>query len=236
MADSDEEYEIPLRDQRYFGAGLKRKRVHFVPSSDASRIRSITRSQDQSDLTASERYLSIVFRRAQSEPAALTQLDIAEPIASEHQGSQVAGSCAVCRFPILGSDKSNPHESSVAHQVCLPHTHPPSALDRRRKGISILQAYGWDPDKRRGLGAAGEGILHPIQPKEKRDTIGLGVGTSMDSERSSGRKKGPEAKKPVTKLHAGKVKKLELEGKRKDERLRQMFYSNDEVEKYLGGG
>ena len=34
MADSDEDYyEVPLRDQRYFGAGIKRRRVNFVPAT-----------------------------------------------------------------------------------------------------------------------------------------------------------------------------------------------------------
>ncbi len=29
----DDVYEIPLQDQRVFGAGIKRKRVKFVPST-----------------------------------------------------------------------------------------------------------------------------------------------------------------------------------------------------------
>lgn len=241
MADSDDEYEIPLRDQRYFGAGLKRKRVHFVPSLDSGSNTAGISPQGSSGQTASERYLSIVFKRARSEAisSALPSSDDTEANAVVDQ--QIADSlsgltCEVCQLPIRSSDKSNDHQTSLAHQVCLPHSHPPSALDRKRKGISILQAYGWDPDKRLGLGSSGEGILHPVKPKEKRDTIGLGVDTE-DPERSTGKqRRGHESKKALTNLDAGKIQRMDVESRKRDERLRQMFYSNDEVEKYLGAG
>lgn len=37
-------------------------------------------------------------------------------------------------------------------------------------------------------------------------------------------------------LNAKEVRRREEEGKRKGERLREMFYQNDDVERYLGGG
>lgn len=64
MSDSDgETYTIPLRDQRYFGAGLKRKRVQFVPSSDAADGSNTDLRGTDSGPSASERYMSIVFHR-----------------------------------------------------------------------------------------------------------------------------------------------------------------------------
>lgn len=247
MSGSDEDmYEIPLRDQRYFGAGLKRKRVQFVPSNDASAIPT-SLPDTASTLTASEKYYAIVFNNPQSQSGAkvsehtdsntVGHLDGEKACRNEEPPAGVAATnvaCAVCHLPISALDASNPHEASLAHQVCLPHAHPPSSLDRRRKGVSILQSYGWDPDQRLGLGAAREGILHPVKAKEKRDRVGLGV-EEETQERTKIRKK-PEAKQPVQRLDAGKIRKLEAERRKRDERLRQMFYSNDEVEKYLGGG
>lgn len=43
-------------------------------------------------------------------------------------------------------------------------------------------------------------------------------------------------KEKVEKLDAGKVKKMYEKDKRKTERLRNMFYQNEDVERYLGGG
>jgi hypothetical protein len=38
------------------------------------------------------------------------------------------------------------------------------------------------------------------------------------------------------KLYAGKFRKLHEKDKKKAQRLREMFYRNDDVERYLGGG
>lgn len=112
--------------------------------------------------------------------------------------------------------------------MCLKHSHPPSAIDRTRKGLSYLEAYGWDPDGRTGLGASGEGILYPIKANEKRDTVGLGVKTKPAKNAESLVKKKPD------KFDAGRVRKMEDEGKKKREKLQQMFYQNDDVLRYLG--
>jgi hypothetical protein len=45
-----------------------------------------------------------------------------------------------------------------------------------------------------------------------------------------------EKQKPVERLDAGKIRKLEQNNKKKHERLQTLFYSNDEVDKYLGAG
>lgn len=253
MTDSDEEYyEVPLRDQRYFGAGIKRKRVHFVPSTTSLPASPKNTSKDGSKSSASERYLAVVFKKSQSEPplekesAEVARDDnhqvatqsLQEGIKSQTIAAPTDTICDVCKLPVDSSHAggSDKHTASLVHQICLPHSHPPSALDRKRKGINILQSYGWDPDARLGLGASNEGILHPVKAKEKRDTVGLGHGVQYEEEaRIKPRKVIPKPKE-IKKLDAGKVRALDVEQKRKDKRLRDMFYASDDVERYLGGG
>lgn len=76
----------------------------------------------------------------------------------------------------------------------------------------------------------GEGIRIPIKRTPKNDTVGLGVDAKGD-----GRKR-VSMTKQTEKLDAGRVRKEEERGRRKGERLREMFYRNDDVERYLGGG
>lgn len=236
MTDSDDEYyTVPLKDQRYFGAGIKRKRVNFVPSS-TSESATPTSHATPSSLSASERYLSIVFPKSSSEPPSIppSSSDQCVKSSKETPAQKEPRTCDVCKTTFIGDEAL--HCSSLVHQIALPHSHPPSALDRKRKGLSILQSYGWNPDERRGLGAQREGILHPIKAKEKHDTVGLGVNYHDDEPTLKKKKRPVEKPKPVERLDAGKIRKLEKETKKKDERLRNMFYANDEVEKYLGGG
>ncbi|KAI5236315.1 hypothetical protein E4T43_08709 [Aureobasidium subglaciale] len=225
MSDDDEDhYTVPLKDQRYFGAGIKRQRVHFVPSS-TSETAATSGTSTPSTLSASQRYLAIVLPKASSE------VPLAPGVTTETTGPTI---CVVCKAQYEGDEAT--HCSSLVHQIALPHSHPPSALDRKRKGLSILQSYGWNPDERLGLGAQREGILHPVKAKEKRDTVGLGVNLKHDEPTLKKKRKLAEKVKPVEKLDAGKIRKLEQNNKRKHERLQSLFYSNDEVDKYLGAG
>lgn len=252
MADSDEEYyEVPLKDQRYFGAGIKRKRIHFVPSTTSLPASPGISTNSSSKLSAREKYLAVVLRKSQSEPPSENKVTTGEvanegyhdsklkEVQKEEPATRSPGQrniCKVCNMPV-GSEKGrNSHASSLVHQICLPHSHPPSALDRERKGLSILQAHGWDPDARVGLGSIGEGILHPVKAKEKRDTVGLGHGKEDEEEARLKPRKKKERPKEVKKLDAGQIRKLDAEQKRKDKKLRDMFYMNEDVEKYLGGG
>lgn len=57
----DDEYEIPLRDQRYFGAGIKRKRIQFVSST--SQEAASTSLPTTPSTSAADRYLSIVLKK-----------------------------------------------------------------------------------------------------------------------------------------------------------------------------
>ena len=224
MSESDDEYySVPLKDQRYFGAGIKRQRIHFVPSSTSESITPAGASTPAA-LSASERYLQIVLNKASSEP----------PSSESPLAKQSPKICEVCKTQYVGDEAA--HCSSLVHQIALPHSHPPSALDRTRKGLSILQSYGWNPDERLGLGAQREGILHPVKAKEKRDTVGLGVNLNNDEPTLRKKRKLVEKTKPVEMLDAGKIRKLEQNNKKKHERLQTLFYSNDEVDKHLGAG
>ncbi|EKG19224.1 hypothetical protein MPH_03484 [Macrophomina phaseolina MS6] len=229
MSDSDDEtYTIPIKDQRYFGAGLKRKRVKFVPASSPA-----THQPTSSGSAISDLYLSIVGGGKNAEPSHAGSSKASgdgEPQSSTHGDAAATESappspapenCDICKLP-LGEG----HESSLAHQVCLQHSHPPSAIERSRKGLSFLQAQGWDPDSRKGLGKGGEGILYPIKLKEKKDTVGLGMHVPKNG--------APKAR--VEKLGAKEVRRNEEQGKKRREQLQRMFYMNDDVLRYLGEG
>ena len=258
MMSDDDTYEIPLQDQRVFGAGIKRKRVKFVPST--STVPTISSTTTTPARSVSELYLSLVLPNDASSIGnrSLAPLDSGAASTILQQDVDVARGevpelevCDICRLPISISDytapltsdtpssesqdptlcpppKPRPHEASLAHQVCLEHSHPPSHLDRNRKGLTYLSAYGWDPDARLGLGAKGQGIHFPIKPKPKDDKLGIGVVLPPERER-------PKTKK-LEKLDAGKVRKMYEKDKQNGKKLREMFYRNDDVERYLGMG
>lgn len=233
----DDTYEVPLQDQRVFGAGIKRKRVHFVPST-TSKTSSVASSTTPAK-SVSDLYLKLVLPDEQSLPQSGSAVSTASSSAQE-QAEDDTSVCKICnlRFPdppVSGDteptdppSKPRPHEASLAHQVCLTHSHPPSHLDRNRKGLAYLSSYGWDPDSRLGLGASGQGIQFPIKTKPKDDKMGIGVVLPKSGE--------IKKKEKLEKLDAGKVKKLHEKDKRKTERLREMFYRNEDVDRYLGTG
>lgn len=145
----------------------------------------------------------------------------------------------MCKLPVPKAtdnetDKElRPHEASLAHQICLTHSHPPSHLDRTRSGLRYLSTYGWDPDSRLGLGASGrEGIREPIKPRAKHGTAGLGTGLDRDGDPLPPR----PAPVKVQKLNAKQARNKIAEDKKRAERIRKTFYQNDEVLKYLGEG
>jgi hypothetical protein len=225
MEDQDEDYHLPLLDQRVFGAGLKRKRIQFVPPASTS---TTFPSQTIDGPSVGDKYLSIVLPLSATPTPPPSQDSSTPGKAPESHARPLT--CEICELPITLPDEANnakPHESSLAHQSCLPHSHPPSHLPRDHVGLKYLESYGWDPDARMGLGVGGKGIRIPIKGKVKSDTVGLGVKI----------KKGKVAEAKVQrKLHAGEVRRAEMESKRKGERLRERFYGNEDVERYLGGG
>ncbi|KAL8649281.1 MAG: hypothetical protein Q9226_005644, partial [Calogaya cf. arnoldii] len=229
MSSGDEsEYFIPLKDQSVFGAGIRRKKIDFVPSNgDDQHLASASTTQG-----AGNRYLSIVLNRPNSHNG--TETDKRQDFADLPTTS--ASICEICRLPIGSKDveaevrSSKSHETSLAHQICLQHSHPPSHLDRSRQGLRYLSSYGWDPDARLGLGATGTGIRIPIKPKPKNNTMGLGLVVAPLSTANK------VSKPAVKKLDAKKTRKAEESSKREREKLRNMFYERDDVERYLGSG
>lgn len=240
--DEKDEYLIPLQDQRVFGAGIKRKRVAFVPAVSSSNPLLLSTSTN-----VGERYLSIVFP---SNEATLSNDTKKKPAISENSGSGSSPSsncaieedsqetcrngsiCQVCNLPVRDAASTGvsfkPHQALIAHQVCLPHSPPPSHLDRNRQGLKYLSSYGWDPDSRLGLGAAGDGIRAPIKVKIKNDTLGLGVKRLKEGNAA----KQPPAK--LQKLDAKQVRNQELRARKRVQGLQEMFYRHDDVERYLG--
>lgn len=290
----DEDYFLPLEDQRVFGAGIKRKRVPFVRPSDHGTLSttadqassSAVRQTSEPATSVADRYLSIVLpKRRQLEknqkldsqedklrdetasaPPSLGGTTTTSPALLPPEGeespddkkkntithdetvvvSQQQKICDVCNLPLTetttssrvttdGDKPRTPHEASIAHQVCLTHSHPPSHLDRARHGFRYLASYGWDPDSRLGLGAPGrEGIREPIKPKVKHDTFGLGM--QIDPEAvAAAQKKKQQQQEQRQKLNAKQVRLREMEAKKKSDKLREMFYRSDDVQRYLGG-
>ncbi|KAI9679270.1 MAG: hypothetical protein M1817_005289 [Caeruleum heppii] len=235
---ADEEYVVPLQDQRVFGAGLKRKRVQFVPSGSSAPSVQPSRAHDEHHgHSIGDYYLSLVLPDSKRNPQAIS------PVVSAHQEQMnrpltTLPRCDVCHLP-LDSDAASEtivpspptttttpaHEASLAHQVCLTHSHPPSHLDRHRKGIQYLSSYGWDPDSRLGLGVAGEGIRAPIKGKVKRDTLGIGM-------KLPEKEVGVRPKK-VERLDAKGVRRKEADLRKRGQKLQDLFYASEDLEKYL---
>ncbi|PYH77334.1 hypothetical protein BO82DRAFT_386637 [Aspergillus uvarum CBS 121591] len=282
----EEDYFLPLEDQRVFGAGIRRKRVPFVRSSDpdlhttdsALRRNAAPSTETTTGATIANRYLSIVLSKSatptpapeepasdstatlpttnppsaraaspQSHPAPPSTPTLPPPSPRQDQQDNKANPtsqiCEICNLPLTASSEpasetptpigpnARPHEASLAHQLCLTHSHPPSHLDRTRPGLRYLAAYGWDPDSRLGLGAPGrEGIRAPVKGKVKVDTVGLGVaGHNSDDEEA-------HQKRKRVKLNAKEVRRGQVDARKRGERLRELFYQDERILRYLGEG
>lgn len=230
--EADDEYYVPLVDQRVFGAGIKRKRVAFVPAENDESSSSIPTTAKPSN--AANRYLSIVMKTTgpESETAPTVKPDTKE------QEAPLSLTCEICGQKVFGGiGVLNSHEASIAHQMCLEHSHPPSHLDRSHVGLKYLQEYGWDPDARGGLGARREGIRVPIKAKQKNDSAGLGLlqNDEENSIRAKQKKKVHSREKDtdVVKLNAKEVRRMEEEKSRRAEKLRRSVYGED-LSRYLG--
>ena len=230
MAGSKEEFAV-LQGHRFIVSGTKRKRIQFVP---ASRELAPAQTRPAPSMSAGEQYLSIVLKNstsgAKSSVAHAQTYNLSSSSAANSQENPGYTKCEICKLPInnprdVANASTRPHESSIAHMVCLEHSNPPSCLDRKRKGLKYLSSYGWDPDSRLGLGTSGEGIRAPIQAKVKNDTVGLGANLK-DSVNSS------KGKKRV--LGARQVRAKEIEDRRERQRLQEIFYGKDHVARYLG--
>ncbi len=245
MADSEEDYYLPLQDQRVFGAGIKRKRINFVPASTSNSSPPLT--SQNTDI--SSRYLSIVLPSSVSrspnttstttadisgQPPQQSSEQLSDQLSEQSNSLQTTSDlCPICDLPLSAPSS---HDSSLAHQICLQHVHPPSNLPRAHIGVRYLITHGWDPDSRLGLGTRQEGITAPIKAGAKKDTSGL---RERQDEEESSRKKKVDAKKQgkgqekVVKLDAKELKKQDAAAKKRAEMLRANFYGPD-LERYLG--
>ncbi|KUI69021.1 hypothetical protein VM1G_04489 [Cytospora mali] len=220
--------EIPLQHRKPFGSGLRRNEIKFVPaSSEDPKVTKQTGGKPHGQ-SVSDFYLSMVLKK---NPETATQ----QTSTVEEPGVEL---CEICQMPVTAASKTGSsssttegghHEASIAHQVCLTHSHPPSALDRRRMGLSVLESQGWDPDSRSGLGAAGQGVQHPIKAKPKADNLGIGVVVPKDF----GVKK--EKEKPKL-LDAKKVRKKAAEDRKRADKLQRQIFGRADLERYLGDG
>lgn len=224
--------DVPLHRKKPFGSGLRRNEIKFVPASNEDTEAAQQQQEKSEGQSISDFYLSMVLKK-KPEPAATHEEPAKTPV------------CEICSMPlntteddIKISSSSNrrpnaPHEASIAHQVCLTHSHPPSALDRSRMGLSVLAAQGWDPDSRVGLGAAGQGTQYPIKPRPKEDRLGVGVVAPKDG--ATKKQKQKEKEKPKL-LDAKKVRKMAAEDRKRADRLQREIFGRVDLEKYLGPG
>jgi hypothetical protein len=223
----DYDVETPLERIRPFGT-LHRKQIAFVPASGNAQLNSTdaTTTTPKPRQDVANIYLSMVLPEDVKIAGSKDEKDPAPPTL-----------CEVCKLP-MGSlapedtpqsqegtpRTATPHKNSLAHQLCLPHSHPPSALDRSRMGLNYLSTHGWDPDARRGLGFDQQGIQYPVKTKVKEDRLGIGMKVP----------KNQPVRKKETMLDAKKVRKMAEEEKRKAARIRQQLFMRDDLEKYLG--
>lgn len=201
---------VPFVEQPAYGRKLWKKPINFVPASNSTPLAAPSKLDGRS---FAEQYLAIVFPNGQPPPK-----------------TDAFPTCGICGAPVKESDHRM-HYLSPIHQAALPEIHTPSGIDRTRLGLKLLQRHGFDVDSRMGLGATGQGMLFPIVPREKRDKLGLGVDKKMvEKER-----KEALAPKGVT-LDAGQVRKLDAQQKKRHEKLQDMFYGDDKLDRYLGRG
>ena len=225
-SDSDEhEDDTPLHNRQPFGTGLKRKKVEFVraqePTSDELQPGPAARDGVQ----VADLYASIVISKPKG-PITTTESttrgqngDLDEPNPSDV--------CAECGLAITTSIRE--HNASIAHQVNLNHSHPPSHLDRSRMGLRALSAQGWDPDARIGLGLDGEGMRFPIKVALKKDNLGVGAklpeGSALEA-----------LKKVKQQLSSKEVKLKEVADRAKAEKMRGEMYGSVDLDRYLRKG
>lgn len=221
--------DVPLQHRKPFGSGLRRNEIKFVPASNEGTEAEKAQRDKSKGQSISDFYLSMVLKKPE---ATATPKEPAKPPV-----------CDICSMPLTSADDNassstssrkpaGPHEASIAHQVCLAHSHPPSALDRSRMGLTVLSAQGWDPDARAGLGAAGQGTQYPVKAKPKEDRLGVGVVVPKDG---AAKKKEREKEKPKL-LDAKKVRKMAAEDRKRADRLQKELFGRVDLERYLGPG
>lgn len=224
--DYDYEDDVPLHRKRAFGTGIKRKRVEFVKAQDADESAvGASQKEARKGPDIGELYASVVLGSSDpSTPPSSSSTKAGTPTLTGDDAE--APLCPVCSLPITGTVEQ--HNASLAHQVSLEHSHPPSALDRSRMGLRALRAHGWDPDARIGLGREGEGLRHPVKVAKKDDTLGVGA-VIPETVKKEAREEKPK------KLSAKEMRKLAEKEKKRAEAMHREIYGRVDVERYLRG-
>lgn len=235
--------DVPLQHKKPFGSGLRRNEIKFVPAVAAEgSVTSSTTSKIKGQ-SVRDFYLGMVLKPPREANAKQ------QPSTSTVGETTTVELCDICNMPkgntappttlrgeaAEAEGKRHHHEASIAHQFCLAHSHPPSALVRTRMGLSVLASQGWDPDSRTGLGAAGQGVHYPIKVKPKDNHLGIGVFVPKEFRQGSQDKDKKE--KPRNKLlDAKKVRKMAAEDRKRTDKLQQQIFGKIDLEKYLGTG
>lgn len=230
----DDYDDVPLQHKKPFGSGLRRNEIKFVPASSEDPKVSEKSAGNSQGKSISDFYLNMVLKKPDPSAQAARVVD------ADDGATTVEEVCEICKIPLTskpagsntdprGAKQPSRHEASIAHQVCLAHSHPPSALDRNRMGLAVLASQGWDPDARTGLGAAGQGVQYPVKAKPKDDHLGVGVVVPKDFRV----KKDQERPKL---LDAKKVRKMAADDRRRTDKLQQQIFGRVDLERYLGPG
>lgn len=199
----------------------KRKRIEFVPARSTSR--SVSPPAPRQASNAAALYTSIVLPNTAPQPL---------------EDANASPSCPICHVPIPERTiaPQTPHEALLIHQLHLPSSAPPSALDRSSKGLAYMAAYGWDPDDRKGLGTQGEGRRYPIVARERAARVALGA-LGDEASKKEGREEKAERRRAEGqkgRLHAGEVRNSERSKKVGDQRLKMLIFGDDWVNEMLG--
>ena len=202
--------------------GTKRKVISFVSSGFTKKepvdLKNINNSENDARPNASDvdLYRKIVFGRAEE------STHNGEETPSGNLDLEQCGACGAM-YHIDDASKAQ-HNLSIGHQLALPHSDPPSAIDRKNKGFEYMSAYGWDPDAKKGLGVEGEGILRPIKAIKKEDKFGVGAGELL---------KPALVKKIKNPLTRGEIKEAEHRKHKKTQKMQDLFYGNEKVNEYF---
>ncbi|KAJ6788999.1 hypothetical protein PWT90_11035 [Aphanocladium album] len=236
-SDHEEQDEIPLHHKRAFGSGLKRKKVEFVRAQDPDDYISTLPSTKPTSSVVGDLYASIVLGKSSSaertEETDQAKAGSAESTTgSDRKPAAEPLICPICSLEITTTLEA--HEASLAHQVSLEHSHPPSALDRSRMGMRALASQGWDPDARVGLGREGEGTRYPIKVTPKEDV--LGIGASVPEKTEAQKKAEAEAREAKRQLTAKERKARAVEERQRAAKLQAEIYGRQDFDKYLKGG
>ncbi|EAA33166.2 hypothetical protein GE21DRAFT_5882 [Neurospora crassa] len=260
VTDNDDAEDVPLHHLRPFGTGLYKQQIKFVPASDGDldSTSSTTTKSNKPKLDVAGLYLDMVLankdknknnEKQNGNQSTVTDITTTTTFTTTTTTSDTIQTttmpteqppivlpqqeiCQICSLPYAPNPESKAiHEQSFAHQSRLPHSHPPSALDRSRMGLKHLTSHGWDPDSRQGLGSAAQGIQFPIKGKKKDDHLGLGVEVPKNGQLPV------LPKKKEKLLDAKKVRKMAEVEKKKAERIqRELWGRGPDLERYLGKG